>query len=274
MSKPNHLENLIIAKCKSGSLKPDEALGFFNFMILVRPLPSIWAFNHLLGTLSKMKHYSTVVFMCKQLMGYKDIQADITTMTTLINCLCYLKHVNLGFSVLAMILKLGLHPDSYTINACKEKKTEEAITMLELMIQRNIKPDNVSYNSLIHGLCNSGQWVEATRLFSRMMNEGVHPNVRTFNSLIKALCKEKRTGEAMAILELMVQRDLKPNIVTYNSLMHGLCNSGQWAEATSLLSKMVDEDIVLDVVTFNILLAAISKQGMMTKVHEVFKVME
>ncbi|XWS13407.1 hypothetical protein CRYUN_Cryun36dG0034700 [Craigia yunnanensis] len=91
MSKPTHLENLVIHKCKSGSLKLDEALGFFNSMVSVRPLPSIWAFNHLLGALSKMKHYSTVVSLSRQMMTCSEIQPDIFTITTLMNCLCNLK---------------------------------------------------------------------------------------------------------------------------------------------------------------------------------------
>ncbi|KAK8617477.1 hypothetical protein V6N13_080400 [Hibiscus sabdariffa] len=46
LSKPTHLETLVIDKCKSRSLELDEALGFFNSLISMRPLPSILAFNH------------------------------------------------------------------------------------------------------------------------------------------------------------------------------------------------------------------------------------
>ena len=111
--KSKHLENLIIAKSKSGSLDLQDALFLFDSMIQIRPLPSICAFNHLLGAVSKMKHYSTAVFMCKQMMACNDIQPDIFAMNTLMSCLCNLKKVDLGFSVLAMIVKLGLQPDPY-----------------------------------------------------------------------------------------------------------------------------------------------------------------
>src|SRR5262249_35271559 len=70
-TKTTHLENLIRIKCKSGSLKLDEALGFFNHMIQMPPreMPSIWAFNQLVGVLSKMKHFAAVVSLCKEMMG-------------------------------------------------------------------------------------------------------------------------------------------------------------------------------------------------------------
>ncbi|OMO88334.1 hypothetical protein COLO4_20303 [Corchorus olitorius] len=118
LSRPSRtqLEKLVINKCKTRSLKLDEALGFFNSMISQRPLPSISAFNYLLGALAKMKHYSVVVSMCKQMMGCEEMHPDICTMTTWMNCFCNLKQVDLCFSVLAFILKLGLQPDPHTMS--------------------------------------------------------------------------------------------------------------------------------------------------------------
>ncbi|XP_039025850.1 glucose-6-phosphate 1-dehydrogenase-like [Hibiscus syriacus] len=75
MSKPTHLETLVIDKCKSRSFELDEALGFFNFMILMRNLPSIVAFNHLLGAVSKMKQYD-IVILHLQLLFYVYIMKD------------------------------------------------------------------------------------------------------------------------------------------------------------------------------------------------------
>ncbi|XWS09169.1 hypothetical protein CRYUN_Cryun40dG0063300 [Craigia yunnanensis] len=109
--KSKHFESLIIAKSKSGSLDLQDALFLFDSIIQIRPLPSIYAFNHLLGAVSKMKHYSIAVSMCKQMMACNDIQPDICAMTTLMSCLCNLKKVDLGFSVLAMIVKLRLNPN-------------------------------------------------------------------------------------------------------------------------------------------------------------------
>ncbi|XP_039002765.1 pentatricopeptide repeat-containing protein At1g62930, chloroplastic-like [Hibiscus syriacus] len=392
-------------------------------MISLRPFPSIVAFNHLLGAVSKMKHYELVVSMCKQMMDF-----DVVAINIWLRFLCNLKKVILGFSVLAMTIKLGLQPDHYTMNSllwlidegkiaeptygfiirglcnsgnirfavvllikmnvngsfepnvicyntiidgfCKEKQMDKAFiifqdmfdrriepnvvtfsslmdfavliqeaislfdlmtqkgiepnvatynmliralckfgewrlttkffenmigseispdavtfnsmidclckegksskaseilelmtrkgkenrrshTMLELMCQRNVKSDAITYNSLIHGFCYSGKWEEATSLLHRMMNERVDPDVATFNSFINALCGEKRTKEANTMLELLCQRNVKPEVVTYNSLIHGFCHSGKWEEAMSLLDRMMNEGVHPDVVTFS-----------------------
>ncbi|KAK8613450.1 hypothetical protein V6N13_101212 [Hibiscus sabdariffa] len=117
LSKPTRLETLVIDKCKSRSFELDEALGFFNSMISMRPFPSILAFNHLLGAVSKMKHYALVVSMCKQMVGCSEFQPDVVSMNIWLRCLCNLRKVKLGFCVFAMIIKLGLQPDPYTMNA-------------------------------------------------------------------------------------------------------------------------------------------------------------
>ncbi|OMP04166.1 hypothetical protein COLO4_09887 [Corchorus olitorius] len=153
--KPTVLEKLVMDKCKSRSLKLDEALGFFNSMISVRPLPSIWAFNHLLGALAKMKHYSTVVSMCKQMMGCEEMHPDICTMNTWMNCYCNLKQADLCFSMLALILKLGLPPDLYT------------------------------KNYLLLGLINEGKIEEAMKLFWQIVQTGYPCNGKTKDEAVK-----------------------------------------------------------------------------------------
>ena len=117
--KQTHLvsESMIQTRCKSGKIRKDEALGYFNSMIQIKPLPSIWTFNYLFGALSKMKEYSAVVSMCKQLMGCAQFRPDVCTMTIFLNCLCRLNRVkDLGFSVLAITLKYGLQPDARSIS--------------------------------------------------------------------------------------------------------------------------------------------------------------
>ena len=65
-----HLEILIHTRCKSENLRLDEALGYFNTLIRTWPLPSIFAFNHLLGALpNKKNNCFTVISMYKQCFG-------------------------------------------------------------------------------------------------------------------------------------------------------------------------------------------------------------
>ncbi|KAG4179787.1 hypothetical protein ERO13_A10G126625v2 [Gossypium hirsutum] len=161
MSKPTYLENLVIHKCKSRSLELDEALGFFNSMISMRPLPSVSAFNYLLGAVSKMEQCAFVVSMCKQIMGCSDFQPNIFTMNIWILCLCNLKKVDLGFSVLAMIVKLGLQPDDYTMNTLliglsDEGKINKAMGVFRKILETGYPHNQYTFSIIMRELCRSG----------------------------------------------------------------------------------------------------------------------
>lgn len=38
---------------------------------------------------------------------------------------------------------------------------------------RGIMPNLVTYSSLIHGLCQGGEWEEAKRFFTEMVDQGI-----------------------------------------------------------------------------------------------------
>ncbi|KAL5711816.1 hypothetical protein ACHQM5_014055 [Ranunculus cassubicifolius] len=58
-------ENFIRDRCKSGNLGADEASSMLNRLIQMRPLPSIYPFNQILGAVVKMKRYSSVFHLVK-----------------------------------------------------------------------------------------------------------------------------------------------------------------------------------------------------------------
>ena len=55
---------------------------------------------------------------------------------------------------------------------------------------KGIQPNVVSYNSLMHGLCNSDQQEEASALFNEMTSFNIMPDAVTFNILVDTLCKK------------------------------------------------------------------------------------
>ncbi|KAF3456599.1 hypothetical protein FNV43_RR01253 [Rhamnella rubrinervis] len=130
ITNSTHLEKLIQTGCKSGTLKLDEALSFFQSLIHSRPMPSDWAFNQLIGTLSKMNHHSTVVSMIRQMRAVVDLDPQVSAMNIVIKCYCRLNKADLGFSVLAITRKCGLQSNANTIDKllnglCRDKESME-----------------------------------------------------------------------------------------------------------------------------------------------------
>lgn len=104
----------------------------------MHPLPAINHFNKLLAAIVRMKHYSTVVSLFKEMCAAR-IPVDICTMTTVISCYCHLDRVDYGFAVLAGVFKGGYVPDVFTYSTLiralfRDNKVVEAVELFEKLI--------------------------------------------------------------------------------------------------------------------------------------------
>jgi hypothetical protein len=81
-----HLQKSVRDRCRSGSLRNlDDALGLFDRMLHIHPLPSLMDFTQLLTAIARMKHHSTVITLIKE-MQLSGITPDIYIPIVLIKC--------------------------------------------------------------------------------------------------------------------------------------------------------------------------------------------
>ena len=83
--------------------------------------------------------------------------------------------------------------------------------------------------------------MEAQRLIDLMVRVGVRPNVISYNTLVDGHCLTGRIDETAKLLDVMVSIVLKSNAVTYNTLLHGYCKARRIDDAYSLYPKNVNE---------------------------------
>ncbi|KAI8566609.1 hypothetical protein RHMOL_Rhmol02G0054000 [Rhododendron molle] len=109
------LQKLLLEKSKTGFHKLDEALSLFRQMARSRPLPSVVHFTQLLTAVAKMKEYSSVVSLCKEIREL-GIPINEYTPNILINCFCRLNRVDFAFATLGIFFKYGYTPNVTTFN--------------------------------------------------------------------------------------------------------------------------------------------------------------
>ncbi|KAL5547003.1 hypothetical protein UlMin_006690 [Ulmus minor] len=239
----------------------EDALDLFNSMIRMHPLPGVVRFNQLLGKILRMKHYSNVISLYKQ-MGLLGIVPDLYTLSILSNCFSHLSHMSSGLSVLGKLIKFGYEPDTVTMNTLMkgffiEGKAAEATKCFIKMTEAGCVPDMVY---IAHKLT-MGDTNSAIDLLEKMEQEFGKPSVVVYNTVIDSLCKDGLFVDALNIFFEMIHQGIVPNIVTYNSLIHGACKIGQWKEARRLLKemtgqniKMIDNGIFPNIVTYTSLI--------------------
>lgn len=80
------------------------------------------------------------------------------------------------------------------------------------------------------------------------------PDEITFNTIIKGCCKNKNLDTALVYFKKMRSFDLQPNRITYNSLMDLAVKVEKMSTALELVTEMQEASITPDSFTYSIIL--------------------
>ncbi|CAA6653955.1 unnamed protein product [Spirodela intermedia] len=164
--------------------------------------------------------------------------------------------------------------------------SSEALKLFETMKAVGLRPNSVTYNTVIDAcgkggedlqrmtqifremLSNgcaqtsrAGHWEDAREMFDEMLLRGVSRDVFTYNTFIDAVCKCGNMEMAVWLLTEMRVSNVLPNVVTYSTLMDGYSKLDRFEEALRLYDELKSVGITPDRVCFNTLLSIFVKMG-------------
>ncbi|KAG5022187.1 hypothetical protein JHK82_018055 [Glycine max] len=167
-------------------------------MLCMRHTPPIIQFGQILGSIMKMKHYPTVVFLSHWL-ELKKIQSGLFTLNNL-----YVSDLIDDMHDCANVITYRSLIDSL----CKSSQLDKAIALFNKMKDNGIQPDMYTLNILLHGLCKGKRLKNAQGLFQDLLDKGYHLNVYIYTVMINGLCKEGLIDEAFALWSNMEDSEL------------------------------------------------------------------
>nr|UPT49626.1 pentatricopeptide repeat protein AaPPR988 [Agave angustifolia] len=156
----------------------------------------------------------------------------------------------------------GCCPDVVTYNMlldglCRAGKVETAWNFLSWMRSRGgeIAPNVV----LICGYCGCGDVDKAVELLDEIVEMGLKPNKMTYNTLVKGLCEARR----MDLVKEVLERDtgFKPDTCTFNTLMAAHCSSGSVNDAVKVFDRMLQLNVKTDSACYSTLICGLCKSG-------------
>nr|XP_027086607.1 putative pentatricopeptide repeat-containing protein At1g12700, mitochondrial [Coffea arabica] len=142
---------------------------------------------------------------------------------------------------------------------CKDKMVDEALAILQEIIEKGILPNVVTYGCLIHGPCILSRWEDVNKIFFEMKDYKIIPNVITFNIVVDALCKEGYIENAEEVVHIMIQQGQNPNLVKYSSLMDGYCLQKRIDDTRRVFDTMVASGLTPDLHSYGFLINAYYK---------------
>jgi len=89
-----------------------------------------------------------------------------------------------------------------------------------------LEPKHLTYNTIIEGFCEKGNFKAAHEIRSRMDKRKKRANVVTYNVFLKYFCKMGKMEEANELLNEMLEKGLFPNKVTYEIINAGMVEKG------------------------------------------------
>ncbi|KAL3519582.1 hypothetical protein ACH5RR_017731 [Cinchona calisaya] len=141
----------------------------------------------------------------------------------------------------------------------------------ELPEKLKVKPDLVSYNTLIKGLCQMGALDKSISVVDEMEKNGLKPDLITFNTVLDALYSKNKFDDGEKLWCQMPAKNVVPNIRTYNAKLTGLVNKTRIKEAVELFGGLGSKKLKADVFSYGALLKGYCKEDNLVEVKRWYR---
>jgi pentatricopeptide repeat protein len=148
--------------------------------------------------------------------------------------------------VLLAMRAAGVKPDIISYSTvvkghCLQGEIDKALLVLkEMSADRTTKPDEITYNSFLDGCAKQHRIDEALAALEEMQAAGVNPSNFTLSILVKLLGRVRRLNQAFTLVEdLSAKHKFKPNVQVYTCLMQACFQNRKLDRALALHDQMV-----------------------------------
>jgi pentatricopeptide repeat protein len=152
----------------------------------------------------------------------------------------------------------------------KKEDLKGALALLKDMKAAGLKPDEVTYTTLMQLYVKKEDLKGALALLEDMKAAGIKPDEVTYTTLMQLHVKLEDLKGALALLEDMKETGIEPDKVTYNTLMQLHVKLEDLKGALALLEDMKATDIKPDEVTYNIFIDLLIKIDQLDEAKAVF----
>ncbi|XP_010460302.1 PREDICTED: putative pentatricopeptide repeat-containing protein At1g26500 [Camelina sativa] len=230
--------------------------------------------NKMLGIIGKSRNMDLFWELAQEI-GKRGLVND-KTFRIVLKTLASARELNKCVSFLHLMNGFGYLYNVGTMNRgvetlCKEKLVEEAKFVVN-KLKEFIKPDEVTYRTMIQGFCDVGDLVEAAKLWNLMMDEGFEVDVEAGKKVMETFLKQNQFDEASKVFYVMVsKRGCDLDVSFYRVMIGWLCNNGRIDLALKVLEEMRERGVQVDNLTWGEII-----YGLLVKrrVAEAYKMVE
>jgi pentatricopeptide repeat protein len=169
------------------------------------------------------------------------------------------------------MVEKGCVPNKITYNIlteslCKAGKVNEALDLVDEILNKGITPDTVSFATIISGFANNGDLKGAYQLFRRMGEQyKVSHTTATYNIMINAFAEKLDLHMGEKLFLEMGAGGCAPDTYTYRVMIDGFCITGNTDSGYKFLLEMIEKGFIPSLTTFGRVINCLCVQH---RVHE------
>ncbi|KAM7253967.1 hypothetical protein ACFE04_031649 [Oxalis oulophora] len=224
---------LIDGYARTGDIEAVEVL--FKQM----PVKDIISWTTMINCYSQNKQFMAALSVFDE-MKRNNVNPDQVTMATVISACAHLGGLDLGKEVHFYLMQNGFDLDVYIGSALIDMYAKCGSIDKSLLMFFKLKEKNLfCWNSIIEGLAAHGYGKQALAMFKKMEKAKIRPNGVTFISVLSACTHAGLVEEGRKIFQCMsLDYCISPEVEHYGCIVDLLSRAGEIKEAFDLIKSM------------------------------------
>ncbi|KAL5575599.1 hypothetical protein UlMin_017298 [Ulmus minor] len=265
---------IIMLYGKVGMIK--QAIDTFYDMDLYGCRRTVKSFNAALKVLTLSSDVEAIDKFLREVPSKFGIQVDIFSVNIVIKAFGEMGFLNTAYLILEEMEKVGVRPDVVTYTTLisasyKHNQCEIGNGLWNRMVMKKCWPNLATFNVRIQYLVSGRRAWDANRLLMMMPNLGITPDEVTYNLVIKGLCQAGFLEMAKRVYSAFRGKGYKPNIKIYQTMMHYLCKEGEYDFAYLICKECMHKNWFPNVDTIKTLLEGLKKNDQLGKAKVIVK---
>lgn len=191
-------------------------------------------YGSLLKGFCRQKRFERVWNIYEEMSAQK-MEFSIVTYNSLIDACARSGQMHRVQPLLEGMASHGLEPNVITYSTvikgyCSANRLDEAFELMEHMQQNgHLRPDEVTYNTLLDGCARYGLFDRGLAVIKEMSDAGVTPSNFTLSVVVKLATRAKRPTQAFELCDSFCKDfGIRPNVHVYNNLIQAAswCSKG------------------------------------------------
>ncbi|KAK4751297.1 hypothetical protein SAY87_004779 [Trapa incisa] len=251
-----------------------QAIDTFSNMHLFGCRRTVKSFNATLEVLTQTRDLGAIESFISEIPSKFHIELDVISLNIVIKAFCEMCVLHRAYLIMVEMGRVGIRPDVVTYTTLmsafyKSNRWEVGNGLWNLMVLKGCSPNLATFNVRVQYLVNKHRAWEAHRLLELMKKVGMIPDDVTYNLVIKGFCLIGNLKMAKRLFSALHRSGYKMNMKIYQTMIHHLCKGGEFGPAYTICGDSMRKNWFPNVETISALLLGLMKNGQIGSAREI-----